>query len=892
MAICIFLLILLAIGIISKWRHQSSSTYASQGNLLAHFLPAFIGAEHLIGIPLISFQHGLHAVILLLALIIRDLFTIFIVMPVIQSGAKQGALKNENTSKTSKQLILNCAISFYLLAMLTIQLFGLTIFFHRLVPMDLGYAGLLSAALVLLFANFSRLNSQIFVRLFIFGFFSIALPVLFTFSMHLFGGYAGLISQLPKTKLLNPFSIGELDQVISLSLCWIFLLPDFNPHLFFKIDQFSAGSGQIKKALLTLTFARIPVFLMLFFLGLIAFILEPTLNPHEALLYLTDHILPTPGYHLTIFGFLTILIATTQSFLQSFQHLWLSNKERSKRSNILTRSALSLAVTSLAFLWAKNLGTVWQLFTFATALLFLIEGVPKLAQLILKTSTTMHRWIVAGLAFYAFGLCYCFVEGKYIWPWTLIGTGSVYILPISLRGFFPPLKEPSDKKSFRQLKADYWSNRFNLFRLMQSLVDWIAESSSRRVEIFGAPFGLFVFFGVANFCFVPFIFSDVLRYITPGFTIYLRFLASFISFVLIMKEFWPNLSKKYGALFWHMTLMLCLPHFGIAMCLFSSLAIEWVIDLILITFILGLLVDWKSYIAIMINAYALSFFSFWLLGDISKFNPPYEHLPIIIYAVTVSLVVGTIFSRNKEMVLIEKLDTFKALSSTIAHEMRTPLSSINLSAVGLKQCLPALIKTYHEAKVAGLKVPVVSKLAEESLANAPERMSYVCRSALNTIDMLLLQLRNHDWTNNFTTCSMADCIQTALREYSFRTGERELVFFDGKDFTFVGNKYLVVHILFNLLRNALTFIQSEKKGMIRIWITKGKKEMMLHFCDTAKGIKKKDLPLIFDHGFSKRSGGSGVGLFYCRRMMTAMKGNITVRSVEGQFAEFILHFPR
>jgi two-component system autoinducer 1 sensor kinase/phosphatase LuxN len=67
--------------------------------------------------------------------------------------------------------------------------------------------------------------------------------------------------------------------------------------------------------------------------------------------------------------------------------------------------------------------------------------------------------------------------------------------------------------------------------------------------------------------------------------------------------------------------------------------------------------------------------------------------------------------------------------------------------------------------------------------------------------------------------------------------------------------------------------------------------MNLHFCDTAKGIDEKDLKNIFQHGFSKRSCGNGVGLYYCKKMMDVMSGSIGVRSEAGKFTEFILSFP-
>lgn len=430
-------------------------------------------------------------------------------------------------------------------------------------------------------------------------------------------------------------------------------------------------------------------------------------------------------------------------------------------------------------------------------------------------------------------------------------------------------------------------------RIFTKLFNRLLELSQQRVEVFGAPYNLFVMFSIANFCFVPFIFVKSSGHITDNVVIYLRVFAGILSFILIMKDFWPRSAQRYLPLYWHATLFFCLPYFAISICLFTSYAIEWVINLVLTFFILGILVDWKTYVTTIVFSGLCATATYMYFGDLRQFDINIGNFPIMAYAIIVSLVSGALFSRHKERVLLEKLITFKALGGTIAHEMRTPLSAISVSANGLKECLPALVEGYQKARNSGLEVKRISQLTLDSIANVPERLRYICASSLNIIDMLLFQLKDNDWSAHFSICSIKECVDIALNEYCFREKEKELItVVDLHDFSFYGNRFLVVHILYNLMRNAFTFINSEKRGSIVISSSENAHDYCLKFYDSAKGISALDLPFVFDHGFSRRSGGSGVGLHYCRRMMSAMNGSINVHSVEGEYCEFTLYFPK
>ncbi|HBC71240.1 MAG TPA: ATP-binding protein [Coxiellaceae bacterium] len=98
-------------------------------------------------------------------------------------------------------------------------------------------------------------------------------------------------------------------------------------------------------------------------------------------------------------------------------------------------------------------------------------------------------------------------------------------------------------------------------------------------------------------------------------------------------------------------------------------------------------------------------------------------------------------------------------------------------------------------------------------------------------------------------------------------------------------------MLFNLLKNALYYIARARKGQIYIHLENRENENRLYFKDTGKGIAKEMLSHIFNRFYSKTDGGVGIGLSFCKMAMEWMGGSITCQSVEGEYTEFVLHFP-
>lgn len=239
------------------------------------------------------------------------------------------------------------------------------------------------------------------------------------------------------------------------------------------------------------------------------------------------------------------------------------------------------------------------------------------------------------------------------------------------------------------------------------------------------------------------------------------------------------------------------------------------------------------------------------------------------------------------------------LASSIAHELRTPLRNISANALGLKSYLPTLIAAYELAQKAGLAVPNLPSIDHEILLNAPNEIETEAREAFIAIDMLLTKsgASNLD-QKKFEVCSISDCINEALERYPFDHGEREKVFFPAKnfasDFKFFGQKTLAIHVIFNLLKNALYYLRIANKGeagKIYIWLAKGEGYNYLYFKDTGTGMTPDVLPHVFERFFSRTQHGTGIGLSFTKMVMQSFGGDITCNSVEHEFTEFTLKFP-
>lgn len=240
-----------------------------------------------------------------------------------------------------------------------------------------------------------------------------------------------------------------------------------------------------------------------------------------------------------------------------------------------------------------------------------------------------------------------------------------------------------------------------------------------------------------------------------------------------------------------------------------------------------------------------------------------------------------------------KLEGMTVVSASIAHELRTPLATIAVGAGSIGRYIPQLINTYKIALAAGLSVPKLDFQSLEQLEALPQSLITEASAGNVFINMLLQNIRPSLDGSPAQTFAISACINEALERYPFLEDQKELIVWDkAHDFIVRGKEdKLLVHVLFNLIKNALFYIADAGKGRIQIWLEPGKPYNKLFFKDTGKGISSDVLPHIFDRFFSRTRNGAGVGLTFCKMVMENLGGSITCESEIGNYTQFILDFP-
>jgi len=236
-----------------------------------------------------------------------------------------------------------------------------------------------------------------------------------------------------------------------------------------------------------------------------------------------------------------------------------------------------------------------------------------------------------------------------------------------------------------------------------------------------------------------------------------------------------------------------------------------------------------------------------------------------------------VFSQSRKALEEEKLEGLGEGLGAVAHEMRTPLASLDANVRGLSRM----------QQRAGQDNPVVRQ--------ALGRMQYEVRHMNHMIDLFLLSAQAvRQKLDPHETVSMLDTVESALRRYPF-TGEaqRQLVALQVRsDFRFGGQNELAIMLLLNLLRNAMQAVQRAGKGRVRIVIDGCRPVPRVLVIDTGCGIAPHHLPMIFQRFFTyPEHNGAGIGLALCRQVMHAWEAKLHCVSREHAYAIFVLEFP-
>ena len=212
--------------------------------------------------------------------------------------------------------------------------------------------------------------------------------------------------------------------------------------------------------------------------------------------------------------------------------------------------------------------------------------------------------------------------------------------------------------------------------------------------------------------------------------------------------------------------------------------------------------------------------------------------------------------------------------SDVSHELRTPMTTIGGFVDGI------LDGTIPKDRQSDYLVIVKDEIA---------RLSALTNSFLdvtrNSSGKQKLEMTNFD---------INETIRRTLFNFEQRICEKSLevdVVFETESCVVKADKDEITRVLTNLIENAIKF--TNEGGILRISTGSRQHEVFVSVYNTGCGIAEEDRKLIFERFYkadksrSLNREGTGIGLFIVKEIINRHGGNISVKSVEGEYAEFI-----
>jgi two-component system nitrogen regulation sensor histidine kinase NtrY len=227
-----------------------------------------------------------------------------------------------------------------------------------------------------------------------------------------------------------------------------------------------------------------------------------------------------------------------------------------------------------------------------------------------------------------------------------------------------------------------------------------------------------------------------------------------------------------------------------------------------------------------------------------------------------------------QLIQAQKIAAWKEVAQRVAHEIKNPLTPIQLSAERIIKNLRRREKKHDEVINEGAKTIVEEANAIKSLVDEFSNFARMPRVHLQSADL-------HEILEQ----------AVALFRSVFTKVEFDVVLSTEVPSPLQIDPEQMKRVFINLLDNAVEAM--EKKG--KIWIItsfdKTNQRIKIEVCDSGPGIPEKEKGKLFLPHFSTKKKGTGLGLAIVNQVITEHNGSIDVENNHPHGAKFIIQIP-
>jgi len=224
---------------------------------------------------------------------------------------------------------------------------------------------------------------------------------------------------------------------------------------------------------------------------------------------------------------------------------------------------------------------------------------------------------------------------------------------------------------------------------------------------------------------------------------------------------------------------------------------------------------------------------------------------------------------EKDMIIAERLSMTGKIARTIAHEVRNPLTNLNLALEQLKDEMPQnneSVKLYSDIieRNAGRIEQLIGEMLNSS---KPKELHLELTPIVDVIEETIS-----------LSIDRMNLNQIKLEKFYSENLPRVLV-----------DKEKIKIALLNIIINAVEAMEPGK-GLLKINTELTNGSIIISVTDNGKGISAEDIEKLFDPFHTAKPGGMGLGLTSTKNILSSHSAEIEVRSKLNEGTTFLIYF--
>jgi solute:Na+ symporter, SSS family len=480
------------------------------------------------------------------------------------------------------------------------------------------------------------------------------------------GGVKALFSQVPTTVFDVLHHPSRRDYVF---YCIWDLFPAF-PLSFPFIQRMLTARDKtqlVHSYYISLSFLTV-FYVLLTLIGLAAIALRTTVDVNmpaqgsNVFVYIVKHYLPVGARGVIGAGFIAGIMSTADSFLHTagvaLVHDVLQPSMRQPINVLRLTRRLTFFLGLIALLLAlcykvlprEQYGGVdlGRGLNFITEVIALVFTIPLVAGIMGLKTTPRAFFVASVVTVMVFVLSKFCISHEYIIPVAIAANAlSFFGMHYFQHRGFVVVNRAEDQQKSRIWHPTWQGASRSLLRLVPTPKKLLSYSQ-HSLEKYGANPTLFALFMSLSYM-IPFFMHGYAAPAAYNWLLGLRGIGALLCVGLLLKSYWPKQLLAYFPIYYHVSLLYCLPCTASFIFLLEGSSIECLINITLAILLLITLVDWVTFVLLTLLGSGLGIVVYSMLLGIPIATPDSDTLYTLVYTLTFSTLIGLLFARRKQL---------------------------------------------------------------------------------------------------------------------------------------------------------------------------------------------------------------------------------------------------